>query len=227
MNESQTSLYWRLWAKACKAQAWNKAGGMKSAEVDAMRKAVTREVLGKDVSSKDFTNDQFTKIKAKFLELAGDLDGAMEVNQPTKGKARNFLHVIAEQKKCLALYVDGSVEAYVEQVIRDKFNRGRRSERMQVESLSNEPGFNTRFMRETPSELAQLVMTLAARLNTMRNEAGDTIHDMKTKSGVLCGCARCCRARALQSPCATPEIINPDETEPVHAVLVESEGQPF
>jgi hypothetical protein len=41
------------------------------------------------------------------------------------------------------------------------------------------------------SQLDQVVMTLARNINAMRNQAGDTIHDMKSRAGLECSCRKC------------------------------------
>ena len=102
------------------------------------------------------------------------------------------LFLIKLQLRCVALYRDP--EPYLARVIKDKF-RGATS----LDDLGDKPRVRclpgTTDLQEGDSDLMMLRYTLAARLNDMRNEAGDSIHGMKTKAGVLCVCAPCSKAR--------------------------------
>jgi hypothetical protein len=46
---------------------------------------------------------------------------------------------------------------------------------------------------------------MAARLNTLRKDAGDTIHDMRLRAGLECACAVCC-GRAVAASVLPQEL---------------------
>ena len=50
-----------------------------------------------------------------------------------------------------------------------------------------------KLMQLTAPQLRRLRFTISARLNEKRKASGDTIHDMRTKAGVKCQCAKCSR----------------------------------
>lgn len=220
-----------LWPKAAKAL------GVKVSD-RAQRMAVLSEAVGRPLESANDigAHDEFSRVVDHLGKLAGDLPAAMRDGQQTRTERDRLLYVIGEQKKQLALYlsptsdagVKCSVNAYIESVIRDKFNRGRRTERRQIEDLSNEAGM-PKVIRghliEPPSELKQLMMTLSGRINDFRKEAGHSLHEMNTKAGTKCrdNCRKCAEGVL---PAGKP-VETVDESEPVGAELVVAEGNPF
>lgn len=210
-----------LWPKAAKAQGWKQSDR-------AQRMAVLSEAVGRPLGSANDigAHDEFSRVVDHLGKLAGELPAAMRDGQQTRTERDRLLYVIGEQRKQLALYVD-HVPAYIESVIRDKFNRGRRTERRQIEDLSNEAGM-PKVIRghliEPPSELKQLMMTLSGRINDFRKEAGHSLHEMNTKAGTRCRAN--CKACAPGVRMAGKPLETVDESEPVGAELVHAEEGP-
>jgi len=215
-----------LWPKACRAMGWKQSDR-------ELRLATLSEAVGRQlVSANEIgAHDEFSRVVDHLGKLAGELPAAMRDGQQTRTERDRLLYVIGEQRKQLALYLPtgSSVEAYIGQVIRDKFNRGRRTERRQIEDLSNEAGtpkLVRGFLFEPPSELKQLVMTLSGRINDFRKKAGDTLHDMNRAAGTRCRAN--CKACSLSGGPRRHKEETVDESEPVGAELAEvTEGNPF
>lgn len=179
---------------------------MSTVEIDAKRKEFLASLGFASLTEVDRT-DGFTKVKNGLLVLIGaSIQAGMEVGDPTLNKARNYRHVIMnELTPCLALYVE-DVPGYITAIMEDK-NRWWQIDRpacdITLEDLDAKPIFRQVKGRsepkEFPSKLEQLVMTLAARLNVLRNKAGHDIHTMKITAGVPCGCKRCSKQAALAS----------------------------
>jgi hypothetical protein len=76
-------------------------------------------------------------------------------------------------------------------------------------------------------------MTLNARIHSKRREAGDTIHDMRTRAGLRCNCRRCTDARARELAALTtfpaPELPVPPHITPAASpeIKTETEDDPF
>jgi len=192
MTPKQTTLYWREWA------------AVRRAKPDADRDHLTITALGSRKSSKAFNNSDLDRVLAVFRAISqpGSLNAQMrQIAQPRD----RLLYTIAEHEKCLRLYVD-NVEGYTGLILSERF--GARS----VDDLSDHPD-----MRRTPSgmveqnsPLLRYCMTLNARLQVWRKNAGHTLHQMRTLSDVNCDCAVCRRA-AAPVPTLQPAV---DDSDP-------------
>jgi hypothetical protein len=175
-----------LWPRACKTQRWNKGDR-------ALRLRVFSEALGRGLTSASEINatSDFDHIKAHLLMLADNVQGTIETDHPEIGDRRRLLwkyqHV---QRPCLGVYVE-DVDAYVRQILRERFKLFEGIST--VEDLSPDPRlvFTGGRQIEKPSPLLMLITTLDARLNSMRQKAGHSIHQMRTMAGVKCDCAEC------------------------------------
>lgn len=240
MTEGQRiTLMAKLWPAACKTQGWNKSDRAKRMEVLA-------QILNRPLESANDidSREDFTRVKRGLEVLADNVAAAMD--DGTENTARQIRHVIRTQlMPCIALYVPDA-DAYVREIIKDKFNRGRRVDYKDLDDLTARPRFIGD--KETDSQLATLVYTLTARLNGktgLRNTAGDDLHTMRIKAGVGCSCRRCCKLAAqgfrldktftavpIGNQVERPETIIfetlPDDTgEPVLAGTADDNNQPF
>ena len=176
-------------------------------------------------------------VKRVLLMMGDNLAGADEVARPEHGAARRYRDVLRDHVKCLALYpLDqpmgrAGAEAFVQEILNDKFNHGRRHEHMTIEDVDDAPRFVTNKYsgkpEEKPSQLEQLVMTVAQRLNGksgFRAKAGHSMHDMLTSAGLPCACKACCqgRVRVVRAPVAAPAAASP-----VPVLEIEPENCPF
>ncbi len=108
---------------------------------------------------------------------------------------------------CLALYVEDAA-AYVSAVATDKFRwrtRDGMSRQLTLDDLDDVPVIRTvrGELREFPSQLEQLKMTLAGRIggkDGFRAKAGHSVHDMRTKAGLKCRCKACSIQNAFKTP---------------------------
>lgn len=181
-----------LWAKVCKDRDW-KVGDR------ALRLATIGKILGRELKTLDDVGrtEECTKVFAELQVMLGvSVRAGLEAGDPSLNKARNYRHVIMnELTPCLAIYVE-DVPAYLTAIMADK-NRWWKVDRpaadITLEDLDARPIFRRvkGELKEFPSTLEQLMMTLSARLNVLRNKAGHTIHEMKTQAGVPCGCKHC------------------------------------
>lgn len=201
----QIKLFWRLWAKACAAQGWDRRHGLNSSAVDARR----REFLGRcgftSLTQVD-PHAGFSLVRRELLKLDSRLAGALEDVQPEIESGRKTRWFIEHDLvPCLALYLPDPI-AYVLAVAQDKFRwwkTDRPARQITLEDISDDPVIRVVHgaMREFPSQLEQLKMTLAARLNGkggFRSKAGHSVHDMRTKAGLPCSCAACRTAHPPQ-----------------------------
>jgi len=174
LSDDQVKLFWREWPKSCAAQGWTRAKGMSSKDIDAKRKEFLLR-CGFDSLTKVDRTDGFTRVKNELTLLQRpDLKAARETVDPELNAARVLRHhIAAEIIPCLELYT--KVFAYTDEVF---FNRAAAMRRLDLPAL-------------TSGQLRQVRFTLAARLNSLRRAAGDTIHDMKLKASVPCACAKC------------------------------------
>lgn len=211
MTPAQTKLYWREWA------------AVRRVDTTADRHALHVRALGREVSSKAFTNRQLDAVLGVFRAVARPADVGAQMRQQDQERERH-LYAIGQQLRCVALYREP--ESYLARVIKDKF-RGAKS----LDDLGDKPRIRclpgTTDLQEGDSDLMMLRYTLAARLNDLRNEAGDSIHQMKTKAGVRCDCAVCSKARREGKSSPPAEAGDADETVVAEAVPAEAEGDPF
>lgn len=159
MTKAQITLYWREWS-AVKRRVGDEAD-------DELRHGLHVKALGKDVSSRAFTNAQFDKVLGEFRSLSrpADLDAQLaQLNQPRKRQ----LWKIGYQKRLLKVFISDP-QAYVQTILDERF-RGRR-----LDELSDQrDGFHGR------SELDMLIMTLARNIDRMRRDAGLTVREMES-----------------------------------------------
>ena len=224
-----------LWSKVCKDRGWK-------ASDKALRLAKFSEIIGRPIASSDQIEriDECTKLMKELQAMLGvSVQAALEADNLYINRARVLRNVIlTELVPCLELYV-ADVNAYIAEIMEDK-NRwwkiDRPSRGMTLMDLSAEPirkfDFKTRTMKEFPSQLDQMVYTLSSCLNGsgkvragkksrlgFRVAANDTLHDMKTKAGIPCGCVDCSRAKISMN--AGPVVADPSA-----AVQANAEPEP-
>jgi hypothetical protein len=197
----------KLWNQVCKDRGW-KAGDR------SLRLATLSEIAGRNLSSMDDIERvaECTRVMNGLKVMLGvSIKAGLEVGDSTLNKARNYRHVIMNEiTPCLALYV-ADVAVFITRIMQDK-NRwwkiDRPAREITLEDLDAKPIF--KFVREErrefPSSLEQLLFTLQARLNEKRKAAGDTIHDMKLKARLECGCAECARRKFLVQAVAASAV---------------------
>ncbi len=185
LSADQVKLFWRLWSAACQAQGWTREAGLTADQIDAHRKALLSDAGFSSLTLVDRTAG-FGAIKARLMTLCGSIDGAIESDHPEMDDARRKIHLIRHDLAlCLSLYVEDPV-AYIEEIVRDKFGLARNSP-VDLDSLSH----RVNFPQPGCSQLDQALMTISARLNSFRKQAGHTTHDMRMLVGLPCVCARC------------------------------------
>jgi len=231
LSPDQVKRFWYLWKQVCIANGWTKEHGLSTADIDAKRKEVLRE-CGFDSLTRVDKRDGFTKVKNKLLILIGtDLKAGLEANDTVAhNNARIHRHKIEKEIiPCLALYAE-DVTGYVSTVIAGltrhyKTDRPERPPRLS--DLDIYPAIGNRHTKSNtccaiqgqrlcpgPSQLEQCLMTLTARLNTLRKASGDTIHDMKLRAGLGCNCSRCCRRRRHEYSLNAPTAVTAVNSDP-------------
>jgi len=233
LSPVQVKSFWRLWAQACKAQGWTTAAGMHSGEIDAKRKDFLRSCGFESLTRVDRV-DGFTKVKSELLVLVGvSIQAGMESEDSLINKARTLRHfILNELAPFLAVYLEDeepalrreASERYVISIVTDiaRWNKLDRPDReITLEDLDARPIVRRKrdgSTYEAPSHLNQVIMTLSARIQAKRTEAGDTVHDMKMKAGVRCTCERFCNGGTIQystmSADQVLDIINKQEKDP-------------
>jgi hypothetical protein len=209
LTSAQQQLFWKLWAKAARAQGWDKEHGMNSAAIDAKRKAFLRDLGFNSLTEVD-TRDGFSRVKRALLAMDDQIQGPLEEIQPEIESHRvNSWFIKHDLVPCLKLYLKDPW-AYIEEVARDKF-RGL----VRLADLSDKP--IVRLVdgapQEFPSQIQQLIMTLSARLNGatgLRAKAGHTVHDMRILAGLPCKCSRCTHQPEPQEVFGTEEYDHAD-----------------
>ena len=218
MTTPQITLFWREWAKTCRAMNWTKAAGLTPVQIDTHRRELLAR-LGFDSLTKVDHTKGFDRVLNELRVLQGvSVDAGMKAADDTIQDAERLRHVIlTELVPCLELYV-ADVRAFIGQIILDK-NRWWKlggGREITIMDLDNHP-VKLRDGRVIPGQLEQLRMTLNARLNDKRREAGDSMHDMKIRAGVPCDCARICRQRLNQAAFAAANAPVPEPVpEPEH-----------
>lgn len=217
------------WPAACRAQGWQPGDR-------EQRLAVLAQAVGRPLTSASDLNStsDVDRVRVHLQTLADNVSAAME--QEHEGPARRQRVALDEILRCLALY-HPDPEGYVREVIRDKFARGRRDRPARdlhaplptMDDLSTQPRLwtnpRTGQVVELASELEQLLMTITRAVNGkngMRNAAGHSLHDMRTRAGLRCSCAHC--SRYGQRPALAPA---PAPVVPVAEEEVVGEGNPF
>jgi len=197
-----------LWTRVCKDRGW------KSSD-KPFRLTQFSEIVGRPLTSTTEVGriDECTKLMKTLKAMLGvDVKAARESDDLTINQARVLRNqILTELVPCLELYI-GDVAGYMAAIMEDK-NRWWKIDRptrgMTLMDLDAKPTFRmdrrTGQTVEMPSQLSQMQFTLAARLNTLRKEAGDTVHDMRTKARLNCTCAVCRGIRNALSA-ADPEL---------------------
>jgi hypothetical protein len=200
LSKAQVSLFWRLWSRACKANGWTTRNGLTAAAVDAHRKDMLSRAGFSSLHDVD-RGSGFGRVKAECEALAGSLDGAIELDHPEMDQGRRLLWRLEQDTLCLQLYVGYGNVGYVEGIARALFHLPQ-DRPVDFASLSVHPtatiDHGTGAEIEGPSPLHQLVMTVHSRLDSLRQIAGHTNHQMRTMAGAKCYCHVC------QIPLPTP-----------------------
>lgn len=199
LSADQVRWFWREWPKICEAMGWTRAKGMSSKEIDAKRKEFLLR-CGFDSLTKVDRTDGFTRVKNELLVLQGvSLKAAHETIDPALNQARVLRNqILTEIIPCLELYRGDQLRFDITKIMEDK-NRWWKIDRpachMTLMDLDARPIFRTDRatgeQKYTGSQLSQMQWTLSRWMNDLRNAAGDTIHDMRTKARVPCNCAKC------------------------------------
>jgi hypothetical protein len=181
LSRAQVRRFWREWPAACRVRHWTRADGLPATEIDARRKEFLAR-CGFDSLTEVDRVAGFTRVLNELLVLQGaSLSAARETVEPDRNVARVRRHLIANELiPCLGLYV-ADARAYLTEIMEDK-TRYRKTDR---------PARGLQLTDLDAEELRQLQFTLAARLNAKRRAAGDSVHGMKLRAGVRCGCTRC------------------------------------
>lgn len=173
---SQKALYWRQWSAVLRA------------DPSADRHALHIAALGHDCSVKTMTNQEFDQVLAQFASVTHPNSVDSQLRQLDQPRRRLLWKIQVEQRACLSLYVEDP-DAYIDSIITDKFGT-----RRQIHHLSHHaPGPGR------PSQLDQLLFTLAARLDIFRAQSGHTVAQMIELSKPL---------RPQSEPTPTAELVH-------------------
>ncbi|MDE2010535.1 MAG: hypothetical protein KGJ09_10750 [Candidatus Omnitrophica bacterium] len=185
LTPAQLKRFWREWSATCRSKGW-------LTEVDKQnyRRQILRQCGFESLTQVDRT-DGFTRVLNEIISMRGtSIQAARETEDPTLNQARILRHnIAAEIIPCLELYIQ-DVPAYLQQIMADKtrwHKTDRPSREIRIEDLD-------------AGQLKQLQYTLSARLNTLRNTAGHTIHDMRKAASLDCHCSRCIKASVTLPP---------------------------
>jgi len=173
MTPKQTQLYWREWA------------AVRSADPKADRHDLHTRALGRDKSSKDFTNRDLDQVLGVFRAISDPLNLAPQIRAQRQGRAR-LEHRLAEITQCLGVYVEDPA-GYVARVVSDRWPAPTGGS-IGPDDLSDKPSMrknrSTGALEDGPSQLHQLVMTLWARLMALRRGRGHSLAEMYAAAGV-------------------------------------------
>lgn len=156
MTTAQDKLYWREWA-AVKRMAGDEAS-------ENLRHDLHIRALGEDKSHKDFSNAEFDLVLGAFRAVSRPADVDAQLRQLNQRRAR-LVFKAKSQKVLLAVFMP-SPDTYVAAILQDRF-RGRR-----IDELSDQPKPSGR------CELEEFIMTLAGRIDRMRQQAGLTVREL-------------------------------------------------
>lgn len=196
ITESQRITIMKLWQRVCKDRGWK-------ASDKARRIATFSELIGRQITSTNEVGrlDECTKLMAELKVMLGtSLKAGLEANDPTLNQARVIAHQIcADLIPCLELYEGANTLEFVTGIMEDK-NRWWRidhapTRRITIQDLNARPivitDRRTGKLREIPSPLHQMQMTIAARVDAKRRAAGQSVHEMRVAAGVPCHCKLC------------------------------------
>lgn len=207
LTKSQLSRFWREWSTVVKKNGWD------SATADQRRKALLSRAGFTSLTVVD-TRAGFDRVLAELGTERDDLTRTVETEDPTIGEARRLRQVIRKDiVPCLALY-EPDPEHYLQSVIEDKIRWNKTDKPTRpptLDDLTATPVYRRVppcfALKEFPSQLKQVLMTINARLHAKRKASGHTICDMRTLAGVPCGCAQCANTRT--SRVVVPELAVP------------------
>lgn len=185
-----------LWSQVAKDRGW------KVSDREA-RLRVCGEVLGRPLGSLNEVGrmDDCTRLMHGLKAMLGtDVQAGLEAEDIWVNRGRVIRHQILEEIiPCLELYRE-DVRAYITRIAEDK-NRwwkiDRPAREISLMDLDAHPVVRVGkdgLPREFASPLEQMRFTLASRLDALRRQAGDTVHDMRTRAGVACACKACRKA---------------------------------
>lgn len=168
LSKPQVAMFWRLWAAACRSQGWLPERGVSREEQEDRRHDLLACLGFASLHDVDKTAG-FDAVKAALLSLKDNVQGARESDHPEIGRARRYRHKIRTQiLPCLALYVADPV-AYATKIARERFGQA----------------FEWRLDAMDPIDVEHCLFTLAARLDTHRRTAGDTVAEMLRRAKKL------------------------------------------
>jgi len=206
-----------LWSKVCKDRKW-KSGDRE------FRLAKFSELIGRQLKSTNDVErlDECTKLMAELNCLLGvSVEAGKEASDPSLNRARVIRNqILTEIIPCLEMYRGERLPSDLADILEDK-NRWWKLDRpvrgITLMDLDDLPIFRydkaASKKKFVGSQLKQMQWTLSRWLNTLRNEAGDTIHEMKTKASVPCDCAACKKAEFMREEVTageTPEEVAAD-----------------
>jgi hypothetical protein len=174
MTKSQRiTLMAEWWPAACAAQGWTDT---REKRLEVLSAAVGRSL--QTANDLDSTGD-IDRVKAHLARLADKLGPMLKHETPGEDRAVRLRFAIGEQLRCLGVY-HPAPEAYLAVILRDKFGVS------DLGSLDAAPVVDWRSgtRREGPSELDQVVMTLARAIQSKRKASGHTIKEMKQKASM-------------------------------------------
>jgi len=194
---------------------------------------LTREITS--ASDLDTTRD-IDAVKSMLQLLTDDIDAALEVGDPTLGRARRLRAKIGWQLNCLNPYLaadpssdpkSSPAQRYLAAILADKFRprSGLPSVPLSLGDLTADPIPVRRppnyVLSHMPSQLDQVVITLGRVLRSKRRAAGHTIHDMLVQASLPCRCSRCRHS-------GIPEALEPSAEAEAEALAEASrETAPF
>ena len=216
ISDSQRVSIMVLWGKVCKDRGW------KSSD-KSFRLAKFSEILGRPLASTNDVErlDECTKLMAELKCLLGvSVQAGQEACDPTLNRARVIRNqILTEIVPCLELYRGDKLPADIADIMEDK-NRWWKLDRpgrgITLMDLDDWPIFRydkaAGKKKFCGSQLKQMQWTLSRWLNELRNQAGDSIHDMKKKANVACDCAACKKAEFLRQEVTDDEPVQ-DSTD--------------
>lgn len=222
MTQRQKFLYFREWRAVQKV------------DPGADRHALHVRALGHDRSSKDLTNQDLDKVLAVFRAISdpGNLGAQLRAQAGSRSRLE---HRLAEITQCLGLFVDDPA-GYVAKVVADRWGVPT-SGTMGPDDLSDEPILRkhcgTGELKEGPSQLHQLVITLWDRVTKLAKAQDISIADMYALAGIRerqttdhDGRSTGFGRSARKPKARTKPAVKPRQETPV-AVPAGADGDPF
>lgn len=157
MTRLQIALYWREWALVRRV-ASDEAS-------DHLRHELHVKALGVDKSSRALNNREFDRVLSEFRAISRPADLDAQLRQLAQPRRRILWKIKNEQRALLSVFMLNP-DAYIAEILQARFH---------VERIDD---------LDDPETLRQFMMTLAARIDRMRTEAGFTVAEMKAKAGL-------------------------------------------